>query len=302
MTSVPHIPSAARSGADFGQAVADAWYTASGSSRMDIPVGVVAALALWPVKTEGAAHAGRLASYFAAQPGPVLVQGYAECFSLHWMRRPDLLDIATPITQWTEEELNETLLHGVRAVTRAAVQYGVLHYTGASDPAFRSAIDLMSWAVTSLRHHRSRKGLGEYHTPPDIADALTRLTLEKELPRPGDWFCEPTAGTGSMFRSFAETLRDHNLDPHDFGWMMQDLDPIAAAAGAVNVIVWDLGPRALVACGDILAQGDLSAAAHAHQREMFAHRDLIVNTTRTAVATHKADRLLNSPAPDSTAA
>lgn len=269
---------------------------------MDIPVGIVAALALWPTKTEGAAHAGRLASYFAAQPGPVLVQGYAECFAANWMQRPDLLDVAAPITQWTEEDLDQTLLRGVQAVTRAAVRSGVLHYTGSSDPAFRSTIDLMSWTVTALRHHSSRKGLGEYHTPPDIAAAMASVLTAKQLPEPGEWFCEPTAGTGSMFRTLAETLRDHNLDPHDFGWMMQELSPVAAAAAAVNVLVWDLGPRALVACGDTLAQGDLTAAALDHQREMFAHRDRITNATVAAVAAHKANRLLNSLFSNSTAA
>ncbi|TGB15498.1 hypothetical protein [Streptomyces sp. MZ04] len=57
----PPFETSRSSGAVFGEAVAAAWY-AAGGSRLDIPAGVVAALALWPVKSPGAEHADALAS------------------------------------------------------------------------------------------------------------------------------------------------------------------------------------------------------------------------------------------------
>jgi hypothetical protein len=297
--SFPHFPTARRSGADFGEAVANAWYRSCGSNRMDIPAGIVAALALWPVKSDGAAHADTLAGYIAAQPPRVLVKGYADCAASHWMLRPDLMDTAYALFRWTGEDLDDTVLRGVAAVTQAALRHGVLQYTGDHDPYHRSSIDLMSWTITNLRHHSSRKGLGEHHTPPDITALMSSVVGDFSTPpAPGSWFAEPTAGTGGFFRSMAQHLRDHQCNPHDYGWAMQELDPLAAASAAVNAIVWDLGPRAVVACGDILAQGDLHPRSLAHQRDLIRHRNWIRDVTKVAVVTRTSERLLQAVSPD----
>ncbi|MGW1616043.1 N-6 DNA methylase [Streptomyces sp. NPDC002285] len=302
-TDCPPFPTIRRSGADLGESVADAWYSSCGSSRMDIPVGAVAALALWPSKSPGALHAGPLARYIAAQPPRVLVRGYAEVYAATWMLRPDLMDIAAPVFRWTEEDLDEQELRGVRAVTRAALRAGVLQYTGDSDPYFRSDIDLMSWSITNLRHHSSRKGLGEYHTPPEITDMMARLLYDGDdhpqaVKGGGQSFNEPTAGTGGMFRSMAQAMRDRGLSPHEHEWVMQELNPIAAAGAAVNAVVWDLGPKAVVVVGDTLAQGDLSRQAFAHQQQMYAHREEIRSATAFALATRDAARMLEAVTAD----
>ncbi|QCX82205.1 N-6 DNA Methylase (plasmid) [Streptomyces sp. YIM 121038] len=295
VSNPPRFLISRRNGADFGESVADAWYRACGSSRMDIPAGVVAALALWPTKTRGAAGARHLSSFIAAQPPRVLVQGYAEVYASTWMRRPELMDVAAPLFRWTEEDLGSQELRGVAAVTQAALRAGVLLYTGDSDPYFRSDIDLMSWTITNLRHRSSRKGLGEYHTPPDIADLMARMLLDPGAVRAsGESFNEPTAGTGGIFRSMAQTLRERDVDPHKHTWVMQELDPIAAAGAAVNTVVWDLGPRAVVVVGDSLAEGDLSRQAFAHQRAMQAHRDSIRKIAAFTAATSSANRLLRA--------
>lgn len=306
VSNPPRFPITRRSGADLGESIADAWYGSCGSSRMDIPVGVVAALALWPVKSEGAVHAGTVSSYIAAQPPRVLVKGYAEVYAATWMLRPDLMDVAAPIFRWTEEDLGEQELRGVAAVTRAALRAGVLQYTGDRDPYFRCDIDLMSWTITNLRHNSSRKGLGEYHTPPEITDLMARMLIDTtESPHVvkggGESFNEPTAGTGGMFRSAVQGMRERGLNPHEHTWVMQELNPLAAAGAAVNTVVWDLGPRAVVVVGDTLAQGDLSREAFAHQRTMQAHRDTIRQATACALATRDAVRMLNAVTADSAA-
>ncbi|MFE3558388.1 N-6 DNA methylase [Streptomyces sp. NPDC059193] len=290
----PPFPTGRSSGAVFGESVAEAWYR-SGGSRLDIPAGIVAALALWPIKTPGAEHADDLANYIAAQPPRVLVRGFAECFASHWNRRPDLMDLAWPLFGWTEEELNPTQLTGVQAVTRAALRHGVLHHTGDMDAAARSHTDLMSWVITNLRHHESRRSMGEYHTPPDISDLMAAM-LGVELPAvagpQGDWFLEATAGTGGLFRSTAQSLRAEGRDPASYGWVMTELDPLAAAGAAVNAVVWGLGPRAVVGCGDALVRADLDRDTLAHQRELVQHRDRLSELIGFAIASHTADRLL----------
>ncbi|MEU2354507.1 N-6 DNA methylase [Streptomyces misionensis] len=298
-TDCPPFLITRRRGSDFGEFVADAWYRSCGSSRMDIPAGVVAALALCPIKSPGALHAARLSSYLAAQPPRVLAKGYAEVYAATWILRPELMDVAAPIFRWTEEDLDEQALCGVAAVTRAALRAGVLQYTGDKDPYYRSDIDLMSWTITNLRHHGSRRGLGEYHTPPEVADTMARLLYDgaadadAETGR-GQPFNEPAAGTGGMFRSMVQAMRECGEDPHKHEWVMQELDPIAAAGAAVNTVVWDLGPKAVVAVGNTLAQSDLSQQAFAHQRKMQAHRDELRDAAAFAKATHDAFRQLDT--------
>ncbi|MEU5958151.1 N-6 DNA methylase [Streptomyces sp. NPDC047525] len=290
-TQCPPLATMRSSGAVFGEAVAEAWY-AAGGSRLDIPAGIVAALALWPHKSSGASDADALASYIDAQPPHVLVRGFADCADSYWGLRPDLWEAARPLFRWTREDLNPTELNGVQAVTRAALRHGVLLYTGDSDPAERSRIDLMSWIITSLRHGYSTHSLGEHHTPPDISHLLASvLDVGRASPR-GDWFMDPAAGTGGLFRCTAQELRREGLNPADFGWVMLDLDPLAAAGAAVNAIVWGLGPRAVVACGDALANPDLDKEALTRQRGLARHRDSVVAQIGFAIATRTTDQLL----------
>ncbi|TGB15499.1 N-6 DNA methylase [Streptomyces sp. MZ04] len=178
-------------------------------------------------------------------------------------------------------------------MTKAALRHGVLHHTGDSDPAERSHIDLMSWVITGLRHRQSRRALGEYHTPPDISDLISAMLAADRRPQ-ADAFLEPTAGTGGMVRSAAQDLRREGQDPSDFPWVMLELDPLSAAGAAVNVHVWGLGPRAVAASGDVLADGDLDQQARAHRRDMARHRDLLVELIGFAIATRTSDQLLRS--------
>ncbi|MFD8947722.1 N-6 DNA methylase [Streptomyces xanthophaeus] len=297
-TDCPPITVSRSTGSVLGEAVADAWY-AAGGSRLDIPAGVVAALALWPQKSPGAKYADTIAAYIAAQPPRVLVRGLAASANYYWRLRPDLWTTARPLFDWTREDLHDTHLAGVQAVARAALHHGVLQYTGDTDPAERSRIDLMSWVITSLRHHHSRRSLGEYHTPPDISALVAAMlandgSTEGRLHQRGEWALEPAAGTGGLFRSAAQELRRDGEDPAERGWVMLELDSLAAAGAAVNALVWALGPRAVVGHGDTLAQPDLAEETLAQARDMARHRDDVVEMVRFAIATRTTEQLLDA--------
>ncbi|MFI8951217.1 N-6 DNA methylase [Streptomyces sp. NPDC053750] len=297
-TDCPPITVSCSAGSVLGEAVAEAWH-AAGGSRLDIPAGVVAALALWPQKSPGAAAADTIAAYIAAQPPRVLVCGLADSANYYYGLRPDLWATARPLFDWTREDLHDTHLAGVRAVALAALRHGVLRHTGDTDPAERSRIDLMSWVITALRHHHSRRSLGEYHTPPDISDLIAAMLADeggtgKRPHHRGEWALEPAAGTGGLFRSAAQDLRRDGEDPAERGWVMLELDPLAAAGAAVNTLVWELGPRAVVGCGDVLAQPDLAEETLARQRDMARHRDDVMKLIGFAIATRTAEQLLDA--------
>ncbi|MEU5137069.1 N-6 DNA methylase [Streptomyces californicus] len=295
-TDCPPITVSRSPGSVLGEAVAEAWH-AAGGSRLDIPAGVVAALALWPQKSVGAEAADAIAAYIAAQPPRVLVRGLAESADFYWGLRPDLWAVARPLFDWTREDHSDTQLAGVRAVARAALRHGVLQHTGGTDPGERSRIDLMSWVITSLRHHHSRRSLGEYHTPLDISDLLAEvLAADSDSGghrQDGEWAVEPAAGTGGLFRSAAERLRRDGENPADRGWVMLELDPLAAAGAAVNTLVWELGPRAFVGCGDVLAQPGLAEETLAQARDLALYRDDVRRLIGFAIATRTSRQLLD---------
>jgi hypothetical protein len=274
-------------GQRLGEAVADTWHSSSwGGYRIDIPVSIVAALALFPIK----GHTEDVTRIISTCTDWELLQGYREIYATTWANRPDLGARMAPLMGWlTEDGVNEKV-YAVRRVTDTALRYGVLEMTGSADPDSRSDTDLMSWTITSLRSHGARQGLGEYHTPPELCDVMARV-LVNEPPKKGSWFNEPAGGTGGMFRALAQHLRTLHVDPADYGWAINDIDPLAAAGAAVNAIVWGLGPNVLVSCGDTLAEGDLPDQAARERVHLFEERDQIVGYLAAAEAFEEAIRL-----------
>ncbi|MFC7593575.1 hypothetical protein ACFQYP_65105 [Nonomuraea antimicrobica] len=116
-----------------------------------------------------------------------------------------------------------------------------------------------------------------------MADLIARIVFDcgDEL-KPGQWIDEPTAGTGGLLRSTALLMRMRGHDPHQFGWSMGEIDPIAAACAAVNAIVWDLGGNVLIHVGDTLAIGNGPSRAYAHRKAVEAHHKELVKDATTA--------------------
>ncbi|WP_406321808.1 N-6 DNA methylase [Streptomyces sp. NBC_00519] len=278
-------------GPTFGEAVADAWYGAHGGTRMEIPMGIVATLALWPQK----GYPRTIADFFRTLDVPQLLQCVREVAAYWWMRRPDLIDTASLLFSWADEDKHSANeLHAIRATFHAALNANALDHTGHADPEMNTWVDLMSWTITNLRHHSARKGLGEYHTPPEVCDMMAAHTLGRNPDEihNGYSLLDPCAGTGGMFRSAAQHLRSMGLDPVNYTWFAQEIDPIAAAGCAVNMIVWKLGPKALVACGDTLHEGDLWPQAIRHRRAMIELRDDAAKDMAIAYALGRTQQLV----------
>ncbi|WP_019061385.1 N-6 DNA methylase [Streptomyces prunicolor] len=258
---------------------------------MDIPCGVVAALALWPHKTPGASHAADLARYLASQPALRWPPTVGQVAAVHYLHRPDLIGAAGLLLRWAEEEHDADTLYAVKAVAETALKHGVLLHTGSADPAERSEVDLMSWSIVCLRHGEDRSWLAEHHTPDDATDVLVALAIGDRPPASAS-VNEPAGGTGGIFRAAAQRLRDHGVDPRDWTWSLQDLDPLAVAGAAVNFLVWDLGPNATVACGNTLSEGDLTGQALAVRARAESRRDALLAGAEQAAGHLRALRAL----------
>ncbi|MEU6475364.1 N-6 DNA methylase [Streptomyces sp. NPDC047017] len=273
----------------IAEAVSYAWNQAHAGADIAVPVGVVAALALWPLRGPDAYLA---ADWWLGLNDADLLTAFRECWARWWILRPDLIDRATPLHKWLDDEdPHPNRAAAVRAVVTAALTRGLLHLTSNGDPYFNSTTDVIGPLFTQMRSAGARDSLAEVYTPSSVAEMLARIVLDGPL-EPGMKWHDPAGGTGTMYRATAQVLRERGLDPHDFGWSLNDIDELAAAGAAVNAILWDLGPHVLIACGDTLAEGDLIQRAVREARGSLERRDKLHQEAAIIAALQKVEALV----------
>ncbi|MFB7828876.1 N-6 DNA methylase [Streptomyces hydrogenans] len=279
---------------EIAEAVSYAWHHSQGGEDIAIPIGTVATLALWPLRGPDAHLA---ADWWLSLSDEDLMTAFRECWARWWISRPDLIDRAAPLHRWLDdEEPPARRVKAVRAVVEAALTRGLLHRTSSADAEVRSQADIMGALLTTLRSKGSSDALAEVHTPPSLAELMARVLFTDAPLEPGMKFDDPAGGTGGLYRAAAQVMRERGIDPHDFGWSLTDIDPIAAASAAVNVIVWDLGPHILIACGDTLHEGNLAAKAAQEARESIERRDRAHAQAVMLAAIRKVEAMLGEVA------
>ncbi|MGW0731690.1 N-6 DNA methylase [Streptomyces sp. NPDC002851] len=278
--------------------MAERWHNRHGGTAIEVPIGVVAALALIRQKDLDGPD---LKEQILAQDGPQLIAMLREIWSMHWLHRPDLIDRARILHEWLNDDVDEYRVSAVQAVAEIALRRGLFDLTAHADPFLRAATDVLSAAMTCLRSHGARQGLGEFHTPAPVADAMADMVVAGQVmeiplladePKRGEHIHDPAAGSGGLLRAAAQHLREHDLDPADFQWSMVDIDQIAAACGAVNAIIWALGPKVTVACDDSLANPNAVTDAMKQARAVFEHRDELLGKARLVAAIRQAEQML----------
>ncbi|MFJ9907952.1 hypothetical protein ACIRVK_34610 [Streptomyces sp. NPDC101152] len=274
---------------DLAEAVSSAWHHAHGGSRIEIPIGTVAALALWPLRGPDAYLA---ADWWLSLDDADLLAAFRECWARMWIMRPDLIDRATPLHKWVDDEKPDARrAAAVRAVVEAAITNGLLHLTTSNDPDLRSTTDVIGALLAVMRSEGAHDALAEIHTPPDVAYLMARMLLDDKPLEPGMKFDEPAGGTGGMYRAAVQVMRERGIDPHQFGWSLTDIDPLAAAGAAVNAILWDLGPHVLIGCGDTLHEGNVYARAAREALESLERRDRLHSQAVFLAAIKKVEAL-----------
>ncbi|MEV0735406.1 N-6 DNA methylase [Streptomyces sp. NPDC050549] len=262
----------------------NAWCSHYGGNRIDVPLGTIAALTFFREPLIG----DWLLTLEPAQFPPLL----REIWGVQWMAHPDLIEVARPLHDWLEEEPDEYQLRAVQAVVHTAVHNGLFSLTARDDPYYRSEADVLSPLLTGLRHKSDKKWRGEYHTPPCITDLMARVLVDGNRFEPGMSVREPAIGSGGMFRSVAQQMRELGLDPHDFSWFGNDIDPLATACAAVNAIVWDLGPKVAIWCANTFADADGGLdKALAERAAVIRHRNAVV---KQALFERRSRRLLTA--------
>ncbi|MFH9818269.1 N-6 DNA methylase [Streptomyces sp. NPDC017230] len=237
-------------GRDHAHAIADAahaWWTSNrgGSGDRAIAVGTLAALALCaPSRPDGPDYGPLLLPLDDEQLVDTLRAGW----NSFWTYDPDLTEAARPLHDWLSHPTDGDV-RGLADYARILVRAGLLEYC--SDTTRAESDDVLGLLITRMRSYSERQSTGEFFTPAAAANNVGDILLSTDR-RPGDLLLEPAAGTGTMTRAAAATMRYFGADPAEYRWWLNDLDPLNAACCAVNAQLWRLGQNVTVSCGDAL--------------------------------------------------
>lgn len=245
----------------IADAVDDAWHTSFGGTRIEVPLGVVAGLALVRPGDPDGPDPAQLAMKLDPEGFAALL---LELWSAFAVLRPDLLPRVGPLWRWLEEDPNEHRLKSAHAVGQAALRKGLLELTGVERR--RHDVDLLGVLLMRLRSKSAREGLGQFLTPVDVTDLMGEILEVGGSPPDevaeqaaeisafditgGERILDPCAGTGTMLLGASKSMRRRGVNPAASEWWANDIDWAAAACCAVNMHLWGLGPRVVVGCGD----------------------------------------------------
>jgi hypothetical protein len=197
-----------------------------------------------------------------------------------WACNPVLAEAARPLHEWLAHP-NDDAIRGLSDYTRILVRAGLLEY--ASDLTRCEGEDLIGLLVQRMRSYTDRQQAGQFFTPAIAADLHAEVLLTEPVPS-GARLIEPCAGTGTMVRAAAATLRFQGKDPADCRWWMNDIDEIHVACCAVNAVLFRLGPNVTVSHGNVFHDvGELEkdAQARADRAIREQRRRPVLYPTRT---------------------
>ncbi|MCF2531176.1 N-6 DNA methylase [Yinghuangia soli] len=273
-----------------------AWWRARVGGDIAVPIGTVAALALTRRQPQLDRDGGGLELGLEIQAmSPARFGAWLKlAWGLQWFERPDLVERARILHEWLhlDDRSAERRLRGAHDVALAAIDAGLLELVADTD--YRHAVDLFGPLIEQLRAADDKRARGDFYTPASVSRAGVGITFGGAASDlvPGSAFIDPTAGSGGLLRAAAEELRDRGLDPADFAWQANDIDPVAAGACAVNCILWDLGPNSVVACSDVLMRADSIQKARAEANVWLRRRDAELARLQSLAAFRHAKTLL----------
>lgn len=278
----------------IAEAVDTTWHrSAAATGRIEIPLSVVAGLALLKIDPTDAEHPNHdAAAGFRAVPDDVMITVLHDLWAFYLNQRPDLIARAYPLCSWLfTPEIDPTVREAAVATAHAALNAGQLQLTGTD---LRDEVDLLGVVLTHLRSDSARKGKGQFYTPADVADLMAEMLsigADHTARRPAGRITtvhEPAAGTGGMLRATAQAMRRAGRDPATIAWSAVDVDEFAVACLAVNVHLWNLGPNVLLGVGNALtddwrprAEGERAECLQlAQQIRHYRAMLRLINTTR----------------------
>ncbi|HEY3691137.1 MAG TPA: N-6 DNA methylase [Pseudonocardiaceae bacterium] len=229
----------------IGERVDEKWRAWHGHGDVEVPVSVVAVLSLVnPPVLERDAVASELIGL-----APDVFADTVRRLWRHFVRaRPDLVNRAWPLIEpWLgDRQMTPETARDAHAVAIEVLRRDLFALTDET----RWEVDLLGVVLTLVRTKSAWQARGQYYTPPEVTTLMARLS---GTPVAGESVNDPACGTGGMFRAVAELMREAGDDPATVSWEGNDLDHLAIACCAINVVLWGLGTDVLLGVGDTLA-------------------------------------------------
>ena len=145
--------------------VASAWHKHGGSSRIEVPMGVVATIAVAGLLVE---DPGRAAAGMSAASPSGFVDLARRIWAVALTRRPDLALWLHPLLGWLFADLDDQASQRIKRTADGALNAGQLELT-ATDRRFDC--DLFGPVLGALRSRTATQVNAQMYTPGDIACA-----------------------------------------------------------------------------------------------------------------------------------
>lgn len=248
MTTAPEV---ARVHAQrIATAVTEQWMLAHGPSRLEVPVSVVASMALF-ASPQPAEDGARDPLYLLAD---LPLSGFKDEQALLWQHTalfwPGLHQRWECFAQWLNPH-EGPLLGAAQSVAIRCLEAGLLDLVG--DPARRRSVDLLGVVL-----HRLKSPM--FTAVPDpLAPTGTGDEQHAAAIQPGSSVTLRRVWTGARLLPVLAQLRRRGLDPANVVWQLHESDELAAACLAVNTVLWGLGPHTVIGTGE---EADWLRAAH----------------------------------------
>ncbi len=270
----------------LAQVVADTWYGRHGSGDLEVPLSTVAALALLtPPDTE---RDGVALDWLNCT-----LDQFADWIRGLWawfiVTRPDLFNRAWPLIEvWHgAQPIEDDTLRAAKAVADAVLRADVLGLTGTYR---REEVDLLGVVLTVLRPPPALRARGQFYTPAGVAELMAQMV---GIPAEGTVIGDPAAGTGGMLRAAAAAMRESGRDPESAVWVASDVDAMAIACLAINVVLWRLGSAVLLGVGNALLHDFWENAIQEREGPIRLVRDLRRERAMRDLLTAPIDELLS---------
>lgn len=269
----PRPDDPARHARRIADTIADTWSNIPGigtGEHLNVPLAVTALLTLAypfpaaarPERALDDMGDGEVLTYLAYQ------------WTQYTAAQPAYIERRHPLISWLfpdeDQEIDPLLLRGARAVFETALhaQLPDLYRTAET----RYQLDILGDLLQALRPDEPACREGKIHTPLSIGRMLAKV-LDPEGGSDKS-VLEEQAGTGALVKDLAWQIRQSGEDPRNYRWILNDRDPLAAACLAVNIDVWQLGPKVIVGCDDAL-DPQWPIRALQDQREAVRTRQLL---------------------------
>ncbi|GAA1120234.1 hypothetical protein [Nocardiopsis metallicus] len=232
----------------LGSTLAAAWQEAYGPSLIEVPMSMVASLALFDTPTPER----------APQPMVEVVELENHAFLSELYTRwnlgaytwPRLHHLWLPWFEWvggllmSPDQLNsdQRIIAAARHIGALAAREGLADLV--THVHASAQCDLLGHLLNAL-HTQLQEGSSCPEPTPLLVPADNDIALAQQL-HPGVVVEDPAAWSGTRIMHLVRELRQRGIDPRTITWRLRATNPVAAATLATSCALWGLGESVVI--------------------------------------------------------